>query len=265
MSKYAHKTLFKGQELDIELACQIFIANANEQDKFWMTYEITDTTNQHKYYGKTCVKTPNKLLSYTGSGSILKFFQKRHGLNNFVVQIKGLFQSDIDARLEEARVVNYDYIHRNDTYNTTLGGTTHPTIETDTYYIEPHSSSQFSGYKSQSEKFAKFGMIRGLTPENCKKTGFGSPEGRKTISRLNSKVKLITPMGEITVSTTNVRNYIMQDENITFKSTRVWMHKPGETTYVRGINWTQPLTTNVKRLRRMCQEGWDFGIPSNYR
>lgn len=260
-----HTTIFKGQTVDKELASWMFISNVNSDGKCYITYEITDKTNDFKYYGKTTIRNPGKLIKYTGSGSILKYFQKKNGIHNFVVEIKNFWETDTEARLEEARVVNYDYIHRFDTYNTTLGGTKLPVIDTNNYYFCPYTNTQFSGYKTQKSKFQNFGMVEGLSPEHKARTGFGSKEGRKRLSKMHSNVTLITPNGEeICVPTTSVKNYIKQT-GFLFKSTRVWMHKPGETNYVRGENWTQPLTNNVGRIRDMIDQGWDFGIPSNHR
>ena len=85
-------------------------------------YQTTNLVNNKKYIG-FCSKTPNKSLSYLGSGTLLLKAIDKYGRENFKKEILKEFDNENDARLFEERCINnVNAIANNEYYNLTKGG-----------------------------------------------------------------------------------------------------------------------------------------------
>ncbi len=73
------------------------------------------------YFGRSKSKTP-KSNSYMGSGTLLKYYQKRFGMKYFSKEIIRIFSKLEDAIHLEAKIVNEQFIGMADNFNVCLGG-----------------------------------------------------------------------------------------------------------------------------------------------
>ena len=93
-----------------------------KKKKYNYTYKITNIINNKVYYGKHSTNNIND--KYGGSyGMALQYDMKKYGIDNFKFEIDKIFSTEIDALKYETKIVNKDYISRNDTYNVITGGT----------------------------------------------------------------------------------------------------------------------------------------------
>lgn len=88
--------------------------------KYHFVYRTHNLINGKEYTGKHSTNDLND--GYYGSGPILKQAILKYGIENFAIEILSFHNSEYDALNEEARIVDEDYIQRDDTYNLTLGG-----------------------------------------------------------------------------------------------------------------------------------------------
>jgi t-SNARE complex subunit (syntaxin) len=90
---------------------------------YYYLYQVTNKLNNHIYIGVRKSKVlPLEDIEYMGSGKAIKFAIIKYGLANFEKTIISLHNSWNDALAEEARIVNSNFVLREDTYNLTLGG-----------------------------------------------------------------------------------------------------------------------------------------------
>lgn len=252
---------YNGEQINSKNVKGLIERNSNENGITWMVYEITDTTNGNIYVGKKKVRFACDILSYTGSGTILKHFQKKHGLKNFKMEILSFFDNSLDSRLEEARIVNYDFINRFDTYNVAPGGSELPAQDTDAIYHCPKTNKMLNGYICQEAKFNSFGFKKGLSDKMKNKIYFCTPEGRRFISEQTRKIGMIYNKEHINVKNEEVQSYL--ENGAVFASTRIFLHLPNPAgIYVRGDNLTQPVANNPERILKMIEDGWVIGTPS---
>ena len=84
------------------------------------TYRTTNTINGKIYVGKH--STSNLDDGYIGSGKALNRAFVKHGKNNFTREILEFFGSSEEAFAAEAKIVNDEFVLREDTYNMKPGG-----------------------------------------------------------------------------------------------------------------------------------------------
>ena len=84
----------------------------------YIIYKTTNTTNGKYYVGVTNGNKP----SYLGSGKALLNAIKEHGRENFVRETLEVFDTEQDAYLREAEIVNESFVGSRNTYNIGRGG-----------------------------------------------------------------------------------------------------------------------------------------------
>ena len=88
--------------------------------KYYYLYQIINKINGKIYIGVH--QTDNIDDGYMGSGTHLIRAQKKYGLVNFTKEVLRTFDSEEDMYLEEAELVDKEFVLREDTYNLTEGG-----------------------------------------------------------------------------------------------------------------------------------------------
>ncbi len=83
-------------------------------------YKITNTINNHFYYGVHSTNNIND--GYMGSGTRLQLAYNKYGIENFTKEILKFFDSKEEAFAYEAEVVNEELVETKDCYNLTTGG-----------------------------------------------------------------------------------------------------------------------------------------------
>ena len=87
---------------------------------FYLVYKLTNSVNSKIYIG--CHMTKNLDDGYMGSGTILKYAKKKYGIENFKKEILSTHETPAEMLAEEARIVNEEFLGREDVYNLTRGG-----------------------------------------------------------------------------------------------------------------------------------------------
>jgi len=87
---------------------------------FYTIYEIKNKINNMVYVGYH--KTINIDDGYMGSGLYIKRVINKYGIDNFEKRILHFCESEDEMKLMESKIVNEDFIKRDDTYNLKLGG-----------------------------------------------------------------------------------------------------------------------------------------------
>jgi len=84
----------------------------------YIIYKTTNTINGKYYVGVTNGNKP----SYLGSGRALQDAIKEYGRENFVRETLEVFDTEQDAYLREAEIVNESFVASRNTYNIGKGG-----------------------------------------------------------------------------------------------------------------------------------------------
>lgn len=149
---------------------------------YYILYQIKNNINGKIYIGVH--KTSNIDDGYMGSGRLIRDAILKYGLDNFSKTILS-YHSSYDELLEaEAKIVNTDFIRRDDTYNLAIGG------ESCWNYVNENG---LSGHKFTSEEAKdcaiKAALVRAplyLDPEwenkrreKIKSSTIGRPSGFK--------------------------------------------------------------------------------------
>lgn len=88
--------------------------------KYHYFYKITNTINNHFYYG---IHSTNDLNDgYMGSGSRLKIAIKKYGIENFSKEIIKFFNNREELAKYEAEIVTESLVHDPNCYNMIVGG-----------------------------------------------------------------------------------------------------------------------------------------------
>ena len=93
------------------------------KDKVHYIYCITNNINGKMYIGKRSISgTIENDSKYFGSGKMISYAIKKHGIENFTKDILGVVDSDEEAYAVEAILVNHDIVDDPNFYNISLGG-----------------------------------------------------------------------------------------------------------------------------------------------
>lgn len=87
---------------------------------FYIVYKITNQINGKIYIGAH--KTTNIDDGYMGSGTYLKRAIQKHGIENFKKEILFVLDSEDAMYLNEAEIVNDEFLVKENTYNLKRGG-----------------------------------------------------------------------------------------------------------------------------------------------
>ena len=120
--------------------------------------------------------TNNLFDSYMGSGRLIIKSIKEFGKENFIKYIIGLYDSKYDAITAEIKIVNKEFVLREDTYNLTTGG-------------------QVSPFPMSEETRQKISKACSL---NSNKRLIHTEEARKNMSNAQKRRFLNTPVSEET-------------------------------------------------------------------
>jgi group I intron endonuclease len=91
-----------------------------KSNKHYFVYKTTNILNGKIYIG--CHITSDINDGYMGSGKHLCLSIKKYGVENFKREILSFHDTKEEMYLEEARLVDNNFILREDTYNITVGG-----------------------------------------------------------------------------------------------------------------------------------------------
>ena len=145
---------------------------ASRNEMYWIVYQTTNLINGKIYIGvhKTC--DPNKFDGYIGNGIYInqpntyiygktKFecAVKKYGPSNFRRVVLAIFNNEEEAYLEEARLVNEDFLSRSDVYNMILGGKIPPEVypikEVHQYDLEGKYIKTFSSFMEAAKEVSR--------------------------------------------------------------------------------------------------------------
>ena len=88
--------------------------------RYHFVYKITNNVNSKIYVGVHSTNNIND--GYMGSGKIFRNAFQKYGRESFSREILGFFYTRQAAYSEEERIVDSDFIKREDTYNIVIGG-----------------------------------------------------------------------------------------------------------------------------------------------
>lgn len=87
---------------------------------YYLIYKITNKINGKFYVGKH--KTDIIEDGYLGSGKLLWLAYKKYGIDNFKKEILKECLSEDEMNAEERKIVDLNFVKREDTYNCAIGG-----------------------------------------------------------------------------------------------------------------------------------------------
>lgn len=112
--------------------------------------------------------TKNLDDGYMGSGKRIGYAKKKYGIENFKKEVLSIHDSPEEMLAEEARLVNEEFLGREDVYNLTCGG------RGSWFYVNQQLTPE------QRTKAGNLGGYKNLTPEQRTKAGkLGGPAARK--------------------------------------------------------------------------------------
>jgi len=94
--------------------------NMSHSKKYNFVYKTTNIVNGKEYIGYH--GTDNLDDGYLGSGKLLKRAIEKYGPESFIREILYFFNNPTEALEYEKKIVNEEYVKRDDTYNLSIGG-----------------------------------------------------------------------------------------------------------------------------------------------
>ena len=174
------------------------LIDIKENALFYTVYKITNKINNKIYVGYH--QTHDLDDGYMGSGKLIKRAIEKYGIESFEKEILEVFDTKEEAESYEEKIVNKDFVLREDTYNIAIGGNVRIFPgENNPFYGKKHSKETLENLsKSQSghnrtgyDIFIKGEIIKG-TPRalsRLKELGFEIKNG-------NSRRRIIEIAGD---------------------------------------------------------------------
>ena len=254
-------------------------------DYFYVVYQITNVVNNKIYIGVH--KTNNLDDNYMGSGKLLNYAKTKYGIENFKKEIIEIFDNLDDMYNMESKLVNEEFILRNDTYNIKLGGSggweyinnnglKKPITEDGR--IKCQISGRIGGIYTRDNKLGLFGMTeeqkrqRNINSQQAtfKKYGVNSifsllskdPEFRikhkEALARIgHQQGEKNSQFGKIWITNGTINAKINKDDNIPDG----W--RKGRKLIIIKNKHQKPITSNVDNLNRKLNEKIENTIKAN--
>lgn len=153
---------------------------ANRKSIYWIVYQTTNLVNNKIYIGVHKTKTPYEFDGYLGCGAYINnaytyekgktYFHaalKKYGVKNFVRTTLKVFNNEDEAYAEEARLVDYNFLSRNDVYNMIPGGDKCcGTLNTE-IYMYSSSGKYIQKFESITEASESIGVNQSTLSDAC--------------------------------------------------------------------------------------------------
>lgn len=136
---------------------------ASRNSMYWIVYQTINLINNKIYIGVHKTKTPYEFDGYLGCGAYINnaytyengktYFHnalKKYGVKNFKRTTLKVFDEEAHAYAEEARLVDEDFLKRNDVYNMILGGNYNCGTPTVMVYMYDINGNFIQEFESQS-------------------------------------------------------------------------------------------------------------------
>ena len=200
------------------------------------TYLIINLINNKVYYGvRSCECVPKNDTKYMGSGTIIKRAIEKYGIEKFTKDVDKVFKTRDEANLYEAKIVDKEYIEREDTYNLKTGGSNgFPNKETKIKMSEAQMGEKNHRYgvKASNETRKKMSIKRsginhplyGIarsdeTKKKLRVANLGKKHTKETKLKMSiaNKGKILTEETKIKISESH-KNRIISSEDRMIKS-----------------------------------------------
>ena len=132
---------------------------------FYTIYKTTNNINGKYYIGKH--KTRDLDDNYLGSGKILNYAIKKHGINNFTREYLFIFDNEEDMNNKELELVSKEFIKEDTNYNLNIGGKGGWE-----FYHSVHSNG-FSNKKHTEEFKEHIGKINSIKQKGSNNSQYG--------------------------------------------------------------------------------------------
>lgn len=121
-----------------------------DNKKYYYVYKIVNDVNGKEYTGFH--STDNLDDGYMGSGNLIIKAIEKYGIEHFHKEIIQLFDNRKDAEDLERKIVDEDYVKRDDTYNISLGGNVCILFGEDNGFYGKHHTEDAKARMSESKK-----------------------------------------------------------------------------------------------------------------
>ena len=246
----------------------LFDQYKDAEGKIHCIYKNIDTTNGFEYWGKMNTSKLSYFKKYFGSGTLLRYMAQQNGVENFEQHIIAFYDTDAETNDAEEQIVNEQYLSVANTYNLSVGGLHHFSNSKRAFY-DTKTDRTFKCNAAALDRllnsFTTF--TTGLSPQDIlnshwtKSTCSKIAESNKNInlSRVNNTTHQYE---EVNVQLSDLMQYLNLGWEI--KSTKLWVHLPGQTIYRRGQNYKQ-ISSHTKNVMKYILEGFVPGRPPRYK
>lgn len=252
---------YNGKKLTEVGLRKLFDEKRDGQGYVYFLYRLHDKTNDYEYIGKKTAKTFKQFKDYVTCGSMAEHFIETKGIKNFSQYILGFYQDYDSLNLAESLLVTKNYLENANTYNLMIGGQTSWKNSSLIFHC-PKTHRTFRGLVEAKNRVLELGFELGFSPTFLDSTKW--TEERKTAVRKNRAVEMHYDDGEgktifLKIKNKDVPAYLNLGWKV--KSSKLWMHIPGESIYKRGINYKQTNTHNLDNMLKFFDKGFIVGKP----
>jgi hypothetical protein len=163
--------------------------------KYYILYKTTNLINNKIYVGSHASNSLED--TYLGSGNSLKKDIKRYGKENFKKEILKVFETLEEVLKEEAKIVNKDFVNREDTYNVLQGGghNSYPSEEQVKKAGKTTYEKKKGAFTPSNQLKAKEGFLKYTKTEKFKKQHSKMVELAKSIESSEKRKKTFEKNG----------------------------------------------------------------------